>query len=367
MALAPGAALGSPFVNMSSEEALLLVRAHFGLTATATRFATEKDDTFRIDTTDRRSFVFKVASPSEDPTEIALQCALMQHVSVANPRIPVPHLVPNVAGQAHFSITDAAGQQRQARLMTFLRGTPLDSTHSSSGERERVGEVLARLRLATATFSHPADDRVLPWDVRHLAGLRPLLDNVTNPRQRDQLAAGLERFNICGTRIAALRRQVLHNDFSRSNIVVDHGRAEFVTGIIDFGDAVRTAVAIDVSTALLNQLLSEGSGEPGGDIFLHARDVLRGYLRIADLTHEELQLIPHLTMGRVVARALLTLWRAQLFPENATYILRNTARGWSQLDWFLSRSPAEVSETLLCEPAPAGTGRSPTAASRNSP
>ena len=45
----------------------------------------------------------------------------------------------------------------------------------------------------------------------------------------------------------------VHNDFSKSNIVVDHHSADFVTGIIDFGDAVKAAIAIDVATALLNQ------------------------------------------------------------------------------------------------------------------
>src|SRR5690606_2961075 len=139
------------------------------------------------------------------------------------------------------------------------------------------------------------------------------------------------------------RFQVLHNDFSRSNIVVDHDSPHFVTGIIDFGDAVRTAIAIDVSTALLNQLPS--FNRP--DLFMEGRDLLRGYLRIADLQEEELLLIPHLVMARVIARALLTTWRAAKFPENQTYILRNTGQGWAQMEWFLERSIDEVSEQLV--------------------
>jgi hypothetical protein len=52
-------------------------------------------------------------------------------------------------------------------------------------------------------------------------------------------------------------------------------------------------------------------------------------------------------MARVVARALLTNWRARIMPDNATYILRNTQQGWNQLAWFLSRTPAAVSAALL--------------------
>lgn len=157
----------------------------------------------------------------------------------------------------------------------------------------------------------------------------------------------MERFLSLIGRIAGLRTQVLHNDFSKSNIIVDHDHPEFVTGIIDFGDAVETAVAIDVATALLNQLPRDLATRPVDDPFAEGRDLLRGYLQIADLTTEELQLIPHLVMGRVIARALITLWRAELFPDNAAYILRNTEPGWAQLDWFLARSVEEVSETLV--------------------
>ena len=65
------------------------------------------------------------------------------------------------------------------------------------------------------------------------------------------------------------------------------------------------------------------------------------------MTEAELQLIPHLVMGRAIGRALITLWRAKLFPENSAYITRNTEQGWAQLDWFLGRSVDEVSSTLV--------------------
>ena len=108
------------------------------------------------------------------------------------------------------------------------------------------------------------------------------------------------------------------------------------------GDAVKTAIAVDVATALLNQLPET----PNEDLFYRARDILQGYLSIAELTNEELALIPHLVMGRIVTRALLTLWRVKLFPENERYIMRNTEQGWHQLDWFLARSPEQVSDIL---------------------
>lgn len=346
--------LASVFVAMSEAEAEEIAARNFGMSGTARRLATEKDDTFRLTVPDGRRFILKVANPTEDPDEIDLQTRILRHIERRDPAIPVPRVVAGSGGAAIVSLTDRAGQKRLARLLTFLEGTVLDRTDASPAEREKIGEVLARLRLATATFSHPAEGRVLAWDVKHLPGLRPLLAHVGDPARRALLAAALDRFEALGPRIARLRTQVLHNDFNRSNLVVDHDRPEFVTGIIDFGDSVRTAVAIDVSTAVISQLPRDACRRRDDDLLAAGRDILRGYLRFADLLAEELALIPHLAMGRSVVRALLTPWRAGMFPENATYILRNTEPAWAQIEWFMARSPEEVSATLMAfaDPVP---------------
>src|SRR5690606_21957627 len=115
------------------------------------------------------------------------------------------------------------------------------------------------------------------WDVKHLMTLTPLINGVDDTEQKTLLAAGLERYADFAPRIDSLRAQVLHNDFSRSNIVVKSDSASFVTGIIDFGDIVRTAIAIDVSTALLNQLPPGDTSRSMDDIFMNGKDLLRGY------------------------------------------------------------------------------------------
>lgn len=338
-----GAGLGAAHVRMAADEAAGLVNWHYGLNGRLRRLETEKDDTFKLTTEDGTEAVLKVANPGEDIAEIDLQQRLLDHLAASRIAPPVPHTIRTLRGEHRFLHEDRAGQRRQVRMLSFLPGTPLSEIGSSPAQREKVGEALARLRLAMADFSHPAENHELAWDVRHLLKLEHLVDHVGDKNHRDALVQGLSRFALQEPRLAHCRFQVLHNDFSRSNIVVDCSSADFVTGIIDFGDAVRTAIAVDVSTALLNQLPSR----PRSDMFLEGRDLLRGYLRIADLHDEELLLIPHLVMGRVIARALLTIWRASKFPENRTYILRNTDQGWAQLDWFLARSVDEISAQLL--------------------
>lgn len=337
-------ALSAASVAVSDGEALALAKTRFGIEGKVTRLATEKDDTFRLTSHAGQNYTLKIANGAENPREIAFQIDLLGHIAAVDPGLPVPRVVPDRDGKLQTLCIDTAGQVRHVHLLTYLEGVPLSEVSSTARDREKVGEVLAGLRLAMANYSNEADAREIAWDVRHLLKLEPLLDEIADPAQRQLVSTGLDRFGSIAARLEACRRQVLHNDFSKSNIVVNSSDERFVTGVIDFGDAVRTAIAVDVSTALLNQLPSQGADR---DFFAHGHDLLRGYLRVADLTNEELNLIPHLVMSRVVARALLTIWRGRLFPGNAQYILRNTNQGWYQLQWFMSRPMEGVTETFL--------------------
>ncbi len=335
--------LKAPHLPMGELEAVQLCADHWGHSGAATRLATEKDDSFVIETGTAK-YVLKVTNPAEDPQEVDLEIRLMQHVAQAG-TVRLPHLFPDRTGELLVTVDDAVGQHRQARLMSFIAGTPLDSTDSSPAERAAIGRVLGALRHTTSTFTHPAQDRVVAWDVQHLLDLRPLLDAIEDRAQRDLLEAGLERFERTTAVLPSLRRQVLHNDFNRSNLVVDHDDPNFVRGVLDFADSVHTAIAIDVATALLNQLPRQGLTDDA-DALADGRDLLGGYLEVAELTDTELATIPFLVMGRVITRGLISLYRAALVPTNATYVLRNTEQGWAQLRWFDAHSDDYLADTL---------------------
>lgn len=342
--------LSTSYAAMPEDEARQVAEARWNIIGNAIRLPSEKDDTFRIATSSGESFILKVSNPAESAQELDLELSAMRHVEMVDPGLPIPRVVPSRTGASLVDLYVRAGSLRKARLLTYIEGTILDSTEASSREREKVGEILAKLRLALAGFSHPAEMRPYLWDVKNLPALAPLLEDVSEAGQHALLSRGLERFSeVVVPGLACLRRQVVHNDFSRSNIVVDHDQPSFVVGVIDFGDVVNTAVAIDVSTALLNQLPRKIPALATDDIFLNGRDILRGYVRFAELTCHELSIIPHLVMGRLIARALISLHRAKSVPDNAIYILRNTDQGWEQLRWFLDRSADEVSNLFSRE------------------
>ena len=121
----------------------------------------------------------------------------------------------------------------------------------------------------------------------------------------------------------------MHNDFSPDNTLVSaDGRA--VSGIIDFGDVTVTALVNDVAIAVANLLADDA------DPFGPALDFIVGYHATTPLTTAELNLLPDLILGRVVARIIISEWRAERFPDNRAYVLRNTPRAWELLRRLLS-------------------------------
>ena len=341
-----GGGLSGEHLPMQEPEATKVLKDIYGVDGELIRLPAEKDDTFKVTVDGKSTYVLKVANPHDPEDELDFQIKLMAHVAKKDPTLPIPKVIKSLNGRELTPIVDNAGQSRKVWAITFLSGNVLDTFTINKHEREKVGEALGRMRLATEGFSHPFDSRIIAWDVKHVANLRPLRDFVENPVHKKNLEAGLDRIATLQPRIDALRTQVLHNDFSRSNLLGDSNNPEFITGVIDFGDASRTAIAVEVSTALLHHLPRDLAANPRNDIFENEKDIVRGYLRIAELTDEELRLIPHLTMARVIARGLITTRRAQLFPYNITYILRNTEPGWAQLEWFLARSVEEISQTF---------------------
>ena len=151
--------LSGAYVPMTEERAMRLLEDRYGITGVLKRFDTEKDDTFRVTTEDDRGFILKVANPDEPFTEIDFQNSLLRYVEIRDPTLPVPRTIDTEDGVDIFQIRDVDGSQRCVRLLTFLEGTPLDETQSDKPGRVQIGKMLARLRYATAGFTHEAADR----------------------------------------------------------------------------------------------------------------------------------------------------------------------------------------------------------------
>src|SRR3546814_139632 len=111
------------------------------------------------------------------------------------------------------------------------------------------------------------------------------------------------------------RRQVIHNDFNPSNILVNEDGS--ITGIIDFGDAIDAPLICDLATAIAYQ-----EPEDGFDALLTA--TVDAYGHHYPLAEDEIAILPVLVSARAAMVVTITHWRAAQNPGNRDYLLRNT-------------------------------------------
>lgn len=326
----------SPRVLASEAEQLAL--EHYGITGVARRLTGEKDDNFRLRSSDAL-FLFKVVHVHEPPGVTNLCTAVLQRLADADD-LPVQRLVRSLTGELDPRLTTADGVQRTVRMTSYLEGQLLRAVPSSRQLRENLGRTLARLTAELASFTHPAASRRLLWDVGNAQSVRPLLDELTDIADEPLLRHCLDRFTAeIRPRLTGLRAQVVHNDLSADNILIGADDVT-VTGILDFGDMVVTQIINDVAVAATSQLAD------GADPLAPVLDLVRGYHEILPLNRAELGVLYDLVRTRSAMRIIITEWRARRFPENRAYIMRNTSRSWEQLRNMPTSAAAEVFERL---------------------
>ena len=319
----------TPSPPVTAPEAAEAIRACFGLSGELTRLPGEADDNFLLDAGDQR-YVVKFAHLLADPAVVDVQVRVLRHIESAAPGLPVPRVLPTTSAESWTAVPDGPLAGRLVHALSYLDGRLLRSVTTDRPLRRTLGATLAELGRALRGFDDPLVHRPLLWDLAQLPRLRPLLAERPPGSRTSLIEEQLARLTAeVSSRLAAQRAQLLHNDFSPDNTLISADGSR-VCGIIDFGDVTVTALINDVAIAVANLLT--GDADPFGS----ALDFIAGYHAVTPLTAAELNLLPDLILGRVVARIIISEWRAERFPENRAYVLRNTPRAWEHLHRLLS-------------------------------
>ncbi len=320
----------TPSPPVTAAEGAGAVAACVGLSGELARLPGEADDNFLLQTADGHRYVVKFAHLRADPAVVSVQVRVLRHVESAAPGLPVPRVMPATGGQPWAVVADGPLRGRLVHVLSYLDGQPLRSVTTDQALRRTLGVTLAELGRALRGFDDPLVRRPLLWDLAQLPRLRPLLAERPPGPRTSLIAEQLGRLTAeVSPWLAAQRAQLVHNDFSPDNTLISaDGRR--VSGIIDFGDVTVTALVNDVAIAATQQLSDEA------DLFGPALDLIVGYHATTPLTAAERDLLPDLILARIVARIIISEWRAERFPANRGYVLRNTPRAWQHLRRLLS-------------------------------
>ncbi|QMU22791.1 phosphotransferase [Gordonia rubripertincta] len=302
-----------------------LLSENYGLRGELQPVATEKDDTFRLRAD--RDYLVKCSPAGEDPQLVELQTAAMVHLETTCPDLPAQRVITTLDGAREVVIEGTRPYPRILRVLSYVPGDLLKDGARTADHWSLAGSMLGRLTVAMAGFAHPRDERKLLWDMGNFHKMPELLTFIEDDASR-ALAHGVygDYLDVVVPRLADLERQVIHGDFSPFNAVVDPEDPDFVTGVIDFGDVVRTSVVFDVAVGMAN-LIGVDETDPWGK----ALTFLGGYLRTRPLAVADVEILREIALGRLLLRALVVGWRAQGDPERHAYLVTHAARDWTSL------------------------------------
>lgn len=325
----------TPSAPVTPPEAAEAIRACYGLAGQLTRLPGEADDNFLLAASEDQRYVVKFAHLRADPAVVGVQVGVLKHIEAAEPGLPVPRVVPAAAGPPWAVVAEGPLRGRVMHVLTYLDGELLRFVPTDGPLRRTLGVTLARLGQALRGYDDPLVHRPLLWDLAQLPQLRAL-----RPERQGLVSEQLSRLAAdLPPRLAAERKQLVHNDFSPDNTLIS-ADARRVCGIIDFGDVTVTALVNDVAIAAAYQLGDEA------DLLAPALDLIAGYHATTPLTAGELELLPDLILARIVARIVISEWRAERFPENSQYVLRNTPRAWEHLRRWLSIPAGQIAARI---------------------
>jgi hydroxylysine kinase len=304
---------------LAVERAVALARDGYALEARAARLSGERDENFRLTADDGAEYLLKIAHSAEERLVTELPIAALRHVARSDPTLPCPRVIAARSGAGWIRFLDEEGSERIAYLLTFLPGRMVAATARSQPQRTACGRIAGQLSKALRGFGHPAVRRPIIWDVRHTAGVARLLEPLASFPCRE---AALELLNemapIVASQLPRLRQQVVHNDLNTHNILVDPVDEARVTGVIDFGDMVHTALAADVAVVAAEQIPEDHTVDlsAAGEMI---HDVAAAYHERLPLLEPELGVLGTLIAARLVTNLVVQAWHLRHNPEGGHY------------------------------------------------
>ncbi len=332
------AVLKTPPPKISHSEAAAILRERYGLEGTLKPLDSERDQNIRVDLADGTRRLLKIANRSEDPAVTSFQTEAFRHVARKDPGLSLSRVLPTLTGEAEFTI-DHAGAAHTVRLFSWLEGIPLSAVPPAErpDNPEALGDMLARLAVDLADFDHHAKDHTLLYDPRHAANLEPFLDLIEDAALHDLVKACMTRFKRdVLPALQELPSQVVFNDLSPRNYIVDPADTAKVVGLIDFGDMVCTPRIVDIAVASVYWVNTSPTPLDRVVRFVGA------YHRRSPLEKRELDLLLDLMLTRAMILPLIYHWRAEMFPENRAYIMQNLPQARRVLEQLSAMNPGDA-------------------------
>ena len=256
------------------------------------------------------SYVLKIVPDSADLDQVRLQNEAMRHVD----RSPGRRFASPSPMRAVDGSDVVAAHSVYCRLLTWVPGRPYAARPwLRPTELRALGALNADVATTLAAFEHPELDRVFLWDPRRSAQVVADLEGQLTDRElRARLRAAVAPLDRSAPDLPVAP---VHGDLTPTNVVGEpsgEGGRSSLTGVLDFGDVMRTWRLADVSAAVVGVVEHPGVDDP----LEAALAVLGGYHDVRALTGDEAEAFWPLVLARAGVNAAVSLVQSALSPSN---------------------------------------------------
>ncbi|MXO04916.1 aminotransferase class III-fold pyridoxal phosphate-dependent enzyme [Flavobacterium sp. HBTb2-11-1] len=314
-----------------------LVKEYYGLNVTVKALNGYDELNFLLSHDKNGKYILKVSNESHSFPFLKAQASIMRHLAKSAISDCFQHFCPNLKGEGLTELR-IDSQTYHIRILNFLDGTFwVEEKNKNSELHYNLGSFLGNMDAVLANFSHPAMHRHYTWDISRASEAGDNLKYILNHERRRIAGYFLLQFDTeVLPQLHRLRHAYIHNDANDYNVLVKDNR---ISGLIDFGDMVYTALINNLAIACVYAMLDEENP------LSVAATIVKGYHNSYALTEQELDLLYYLIAGRLCISVTQSAYNASLDSNNEHHFVTEKP-AWDLLYKWIKINPIKAQDTF---------------------
>lgn len=314
-----------------------LVKEHYGLNVSVKSLNGYDELNFLLSNDQNEKYILKISNESHSFPFLEAQVKIIRHLSQSNMADLFQHFCLNKEGEELTKI-EKDSKIYYLRILNFLEGTFwVEKEHKPNSLFHNLGSFLGNMDKALQNFSHPAMHRSYTWDISRASEANDGLKYILNHERRRLASYFLLQFDTeIVPKIHQLRHAYIHNDANDYNVLVQEDK---ISGLIDFGDMVFTALINNLAIACTYAMLDQE------DPLACAALIVAGYHKAYPLTEQETDLLYYLIAGRLCISVTQSAYNASLDSDNEHHFITERP-AWDLLYQLIKINPIKAQDTF---------------------
>ncbi|ELV7524650.1 aminotransferase class III-fold pyridoxal phosphate-dependent enzyme [Flavobacterium psychrophilum] len=315
----------------------LLAKDHYGLFVSAKMLNGYDELNYLLTDINNKQFILKVSDENQPFLFLDAQVKIIKHLSNSSISNNFQQFCINNQGD-ELTAVENEGKNYYLRILSFLEGDFwVDKLEKSNILYSQLGHFLGTMDKSLQDFSHTAMHRQYTWDISRASDANDRLKYIKNHEKRRIASYFLLQFDTeVLPKIHTLRHAYIHNDANDYNVLVDDNT---VTGLIDFGDMVYTALINNLAIACTYAMLSHE------DPLSAATLIVKGYHESYALTTQELDVLYYLIAGRLCISVTQSAFNGSLDTNNDHHFITEKP-AWDLLYKLIKINPIKAQDNF---------------------